>query len=228
MKPTSSANRGKRKSTKPVTTSKGRANRSSVSTARVSESGKGVKGGAKVTQNLPKLPAGKSPKGALPAAKAPKAASKCTGGLLGERTITKPKGQAPKPVGWGGSPKLLESKDGAPKVKLGPKGSAPSKLRAPNRPAAAAKSVVKAAGKSAVKGALKKVAPVAAAAAVMAPRPVADGTLKGKGVKNYAKRKASKAEAATNESFDKSFAQARANGSKEFMWKGKRYTTKLA
>jgi len=221
MKPTSSANRGKRKSTKPVTTSKGRANRSSVSTARVSESGKGVKGGAKVTQNLPKLPAWKSPKGALPAAKAPKAASKCTGGLLGERTITKPKGQAPKPVGWGGSPKLLESKDGAPKVKLGPKGSAPS-------PAAAAKSVVKAAGKSAVKGALKKVAPVAAAAAVMAPRPVADGTLKGKGVKNYAKRKASKAEAATNNSFDKSFAQARANGSKEFMWKGKRYTTKLA
>jgi hypothetical protein len=202
----------------------------------VSESGKGVKGGAKVTQNLPKLPAGKSPKGALPAAKAAKAKSKGTGGLLGERTITKPKGQAPKPVGWGSGQKLLESKDGAPKVKLGPKGSAPSKLRAPNRPAAAAKSVVKAAGKSAVKSIIKKSAPVAAAAAVLAPRPLADGTLKGKPVRkdsgpaHRAQEKKAKAGNAgrENSGFEDAFRSARKAGAKTFTWKGKQYTTKLA
>jgi hypothetical protein len=46
---TSSSNRSKRSTKKPVTTSKGRANRQSVSNARVSQSGGGTPGSAKVT-----------------------------------------------------------------------------------------------------------------------------------------------------------------------------------
>jgi hypothetical protein len=46
---TSSSTRSKRKSNKPVTTSKGRANRSSVSQAKVTNSGGGKPGSAKVT-----------------------------------------------------------------------------------------------------------------------------------------------------------------------------------
>ena len=45
----SSSTRSKRKSNKPVTTDKGRANRSSVSQAKVSKSGGGKPGSAKVT-----------------------------------------------------------------------------------------------------------------------------------------------------------------------------------
>jgi hypothetical protein len=57
---------------------------------------------------------------------------------------------------------------------------------------------------------------------------VADGTLKGKPVKPAprAKPKPSKAENATKADFGKSFKAARAQGSKEFMWKGKRYHTR--
>jgi hypothetical protein len=46
---TSSSTRSKRKSNKPVTTSKGRANRSSASQAKVTNSGGGKPGSAKVT-----------------------------------------------------------------------------------------------------------------------------------------------------------------------------------
>lgn len=54
---------------------------------------------------------------------------------------------------------------------------------------------------------------------------VADGTLKGKPMAK-AKPKGSKAENATKDDFGKSFKAARAQGSKEFMFKGKRYNTK--
>ena len=73
--PTSSRTRSKRRSNKPVTTSKGRANRSSVSQAKVSNSGGGTPGSAKVTTGKGGKPSGnfKAPNIPKPAAKpAPK------------------------------------------------------------------------------------------------------------------------------------------------------------
>ena len=67
----SSSTRSKRKSNKPVTTDKGRANRSSVSQAKVSKSGGGTSGSAKVTTGKGGKPSGnfKAPNIPKPAAK---------------------------------------------------------------------------------------------------------------------------------------------------------------
>ena len=69
--PTSSRNRSQRRSRKPVTTSKGRANRSSVSKAKVTNSGGGTPGSAKVTTGRGGKPSGnfKAPNIPKPAAK---------------------------------------------------------------------------------------------------------------------------------------------------------------
>jgi hypothetical protein len=68
----------------------------------------------------------------------------------------------------------------------------------------------------------------AVAAAGLNAGKVADGTLTGAMKRGDYKPKpmASKAENATKADFGKSFKAARAQGSKEFMFKGKRYTTK--
>jgi len=102
-------------------------------------------------------------------------------------------------------------------------------FRAPSipKPPAAVKAASKGSGSAASKlgkaGALGAVA-----AATINAGPVADGTLKGKPVRpaGRAKPKASRAENATAASFGKSFKRARSMGSKEFMWKGKRYNTR--
>ena len=70
---TSSSTRSKRRTNKPVTTSKGRANRSSVSQAKVSNSGGGTPGSAKVTTGK-----GGKPSGNFKAPNIPKPAPKPT------------------------------------------------------------------------------------------------------------------------------------------------------
>jgi hypothetical protein len=77
---------------------------------------------------------------------------------------------------------------------------------------------------------LRKSAPLATAAAVLAPRRAADGTLKGKPrlSADRPSNKPSAKEKATAKSFPKSFKKARSEGSKVFMWKGKKYNTKRA
>lgn len=71
--PTSSRTRSKRSSNKPVTTSKGRANRSAVSQAKVTNSGGGTPGSAKVTTGK-----GGKPSGNFKAPNIPKPAPKPT------------------------------------------------------------------------------------------------------------------------------------------------------
>jgi hypothetical protein len=82
----SSSTRSKRKSNKPVTTDKGRANRSSVSQAKVSKSGGGTSGSAKVTTGkggtgAKLLPPGQKG-GALVRSSGGKLAAKAGGGAL--------------------------------------------------------------------------------------------------------------------------------------------------
>jgi hypothetical protein len=94
--------------------------------------------------------------------------------------------------------------------------------------------VAAAAAKGGSPGLLKAGALGAVAAEGLTSRNTGDGTLtaaRKRGLKTApskarAKPKASKAENATKADFGKSFKSARAQGSKEFMWKGKKYTTK--
>lgn len=96
--PTSSSNRSKRKTNKPVTTSKGRQNRSSVSTAKVTNSeGRGSnQGSAKVTTGK-----GNTPKALPPGAKGGPLATQGRGSLKGQ-------------------PQLLPGRKGGPVEKAGP------------------------------------------------------------------------------------------------------------
>jgi hypothetical protein len=130
-----------------------------------------------------------------------------------------------KVTGRAGRPEPTgKAKVTAGKGSLVPGGSfkAPSIPKPPAAVAAAAKGggAAKALGRAGILGAV--------AAAGINAGSVADGTLKGKPVRpaGRAKPKASKAENATAADFGKSFKKARSMGSKEFMWKGKRYNTK--
>jgi hypothetical protein len=72
---------------------------------------------------------------------------------------------------------------------------------------------------------LGRLGALGAAVKILDAGPVADGTLKGKPMRAPAKGPNAK-EKATAANFGKSFKAARAQGSKEFMYRGKRYTTK--
>ena len=107
---TSSSTRSKRKTNKPVTTSKGRANRSSVSQAKVTNSGGGTPGSAKVTQGGQRG-SGSSPS-TKPAAKpAPKPAAKpvaSQGTRQGAAPKAKVNGQQPRAITNGNSPTMRQ------------------------------------------------------------------------------------------------------------------------
>lgn len=233
-KVTSSRDRSKRTASKRPTSSATRATRSkasSNSTIKLSESGKGVtKGSAPVTTGkrvgTPRaITNGSSPVMRQIRAKAVQAHRQAQG----KPVIGGTKGRAltlPNSAGAGtnlikATADNFRAAAGGRRV-LKPAGN----FRAPSIPKAAA---------TAAKGAsslskLGKLGALGAAAAVgINAGSVADGTLKGKLVREIAagtKPRASKAENATKADFGKSFQRARAEGSKVFQWKGRKYTTK--
>lgn len=78
--------------------------------------------------------------------------------------------------------------------------------------------------------AAKMAGPVGAAAAVLAPRKLADGTLKGKPTGNPqgpAVPKRLTQGGMDKGSFDSAFKASRSAGKKTFTWRGKKYNTKL-
>ena len=216
---TSSRTRSKRRSNKPVTTSKGRANRSAVSQAKVSNSGGGTPGSAKVTT-----------------------------GRGGTGTKPKPSVQT-KPVTRSGPVKGPVPPKGSSAVKMPnsakaginlPKVGARAERAAAAKPAPKpAPQVRRSQGLSIGGGKL------AAATAGLQAYNTADGTLdaaKKRGDLNkrrqpspeekaQAKREEQTARAKNAQrktpSFDDAFRDARRAKVKTFTWKGKQYTTEM-
>jgi hypothetical protein len=215
-KVTSSSNRSKRKTDKPVTKGQNpqRANRQAVSQAKVSTSGKGVTpGSAKVTtgagsssmkadakswQRMNQTASAKSAKAAEPRPRTP---APGTGNV--ERQAIQ-RGQAAR----------------AAKAAQGAK-NAMGRMSGVLRTARTLRNIASAA---------RLAGPVGAAAAVLAPRKLADGTLKGKPTGNPqgpAVPKRLTQGGLDKGSFDKAFKASRSAGKKTFTWRGKKYNTKL-
>ena len=222
---TGAYNRRKRKTKKPVTTSKGRSNRQKVSKAEVSDgNNRKVTGTAKVTRG-----------GGRARVTTPKK-SFTMGGDTGRRGGTNQPATAKSKVPTQGRPKA----PGKFKFKIGKAGVAPkggmrtggNNLRARGTAALAAalatgalrNPVSKAKSKAAKEKAKKSIGKFNTRDA--------DGTVRSRkkvGAKKVGPKKVGPKKVGTiAESFDKAFAAARKAGKKEFTFKGKRYNTKMA
>ena len=252
-KVTSSRDRSKRTASKRPTSSATRATRSKASTnsSRMTESGKGVTKGsaaARVTSSSTAKPAapakpaataagsGRTPRaitnGRSPAMRQIRAkAVQANRQAQGKPVIGGTKGRAlTLPNSARAGTNLIKATADKARAAAGGGGLKPAgNFRAPSIPATA-RTATTAASRAQIAAALLRRSPHAAAAwAGINAGSVADGTLKGKLVREIAagaKPRASKAENATKGDFGKSFKAARAQGSKVFMWKGKKYTTK--
>ena len=229
-----------------------RLQRQKNSTAKVTKSGGGTRGSAKVTQNLPKLGPARSAKGTIAGAKPPKGLlpagktkTPVRQGLIGSRDPVSTKGRAPKP-NWGGSkgsaPTSKPSKPtrgpGTKSPAPKPAWSEPSKAEKATRALTSGKVIRKppATVGSIAKGMIKGIVPAAGRASVrgavaaegLTSRNTADGTLKGKPTgpsQGPPNKDAGKTKA---QSFDAAFKKASQAGKKEFSWNGKSYNTKKA
>lgn len=223
-KVTSSSNRSKRTSTKPVTKGQNpqRANRQSVSQAKVSSAAnRAVTGSAKVTT-------GKGASSMKADAQRFQQLNQSASARAGKAAEAKPRTPAP---GTGNVVRTAIERGRAAAAQKGARAA----TQAMSRTLAAARTARN------VAGAAKMAGPVGAAAAVMAPRPLADGSMAGR---NYGKFQNARSEAfkkakaikgspvvgprkSAAGQFDSAFAAARKAGKKEFTWRGKRYNTKV-
>jgi hypothetical protein len=175
-----------------------RLQRIKTSTAKVSESGKGVKSGsAKVTGGSPKPSAFKGQ------------------GIIGERTI-KPSTGAPKPQFK--SPTISSPVDAG--------GKAAKALTKPSSIPKKAPASIKSVGTQMLKGIGKRVGLVGVAMEGIQSRNTGDGTMKGKPTSGPQGPKNPDQGKSKSQSFDKAFAAARGAGKAMFSWNGKTYTTK--
>jgi hypothetical protein len=241
---TSSSNRSKRSTKKPVTTSKGRANRQSVSNARVSQSGGGTPGSAKVTTGS----GGPKPSGA------PKMvnANKPTMQRLVRKAAQARKAASGRPLVKPVEAQRLMSQR-APKIREGAKklrtigdsgqvraaqqqGQQLRQAAQTRRGARGAMKAMEGTLKAArtvrnVAGAVKNLAKGGVVGAVMAPRPAGDGTLTSALKRGDYKPKQGPSPKTSQGSFNKksfneAFKSARSSGANQFTWRGKKYTTK--
>lgn len=223
-KVTSSSNRSKRTSTKPVTKGQNpqRANRQAVSQAKVSSAAnRAVTGSAKVTT-------GKGGSSMKTDAQRWKQLNQSSSARAGQAAERGPRTPAP---GTGNVVRTAIERGRAAAAQKGARAA----TQAMSRTLAAARTARN------VAGAAKMAGPVGAAAAVMAPRPLADGSMAGR---NYGKFQNARSEAfkkakaikgspvvgprkSAAGQFDSAFAAARKAGKKEFTWRGKRYNTKV-
>jgi len=249
-KVTSSSNRSKRKTDKPVTKGQNpqRATRQAASQAKVSTSGQGTPGSAKVTTGQggeASKPSGRQPRaitnGNSPAmrqirAKAVEARRQAQGkSTVASRnttvTPTNPRGErirsmakAQRTIGDSGQVRAAAQR-----------GQEIRKAAQATRGAKQAMGRMSGALKAArtlrnVASAARLAGPVGAAAAVLAPRKLADGTLKGKPTGNPqgpAVPKRLTQSGMDKGSFDSAFKASRSAGKKTFTWRGKKYNTKL-
>lgn len=215
---TGAYNRRKRRTRKPVTSSKGRSNRQNVSKAEVSDgNNRKVTGTAKVTRG-----------GGRARNTTPKK-SFTMGGDTGRRGGTNQPATAKSKVPTQGRPKVSRV-GGQIKLKTGGMKTSSNNLRARGTAALAGalaagtlrNPVTKAKSKEAKEKAKKSIGKYNTRDA--------DGTVRSRakvGPKKVGPKKVGPKKVGTiAESFDKAFAAARKAGKKEFTFKGKRYTTK--
>lgn len=214
---TGAYNRRKRRTKKPVTTSKGRANRQSVSKAKVTDAKTPIKGGAKVTESKHK--GGNRAKVKTPAK------SFTMGGDTGRRGGTNQPATAKSKVPTQGRPKVS---------RVGPQIKASGAMKTSSNN-------LRARGTAALAGALAAGSlrnPVSKAIKKEAKKSVgkyntrdADGTVRSRAkvgpAKVGPKKVGSKKVGTETQSFDKAFAAARKAGKSTFTWKGKKYNTKM-
>jgi len=210
---TGAYNRRKRKTKKPVTTSKGRSNRQKVSKAEVSDgNNRKVTGTAKVTRG-----------GGRARVTTPKK-SFTMGGDTGRRGGTNQPTAAKSKLPTQGRPKVSRV-GGQIKLKTGSMKTSSNNLRARGTAALAGalaagtlrNPVTKAKSKEAKEKANKSIGKYNTRDA--------DGTVRSR-AKVGPKKVGPKKVGTIAKSFDKAFAAARKAGKKEFTFKGKRYTTK--
>ena len=154
------------------------------------------------------------------------------------KPTTKPAATAPKPVA---KPTTTTAKPVATSAKPNPyrpgatvRATGPNMDKFPqlqrfsNQARKVAEPISKVAGAAA---ALRKITPAGVAAAVMAPRPTGDATLKGALKRGDYKPKQGPVNPDQGltkaQSFDKKFKAAKTSGAKQFEWSGKTYTTKM-
>ena len=208
-KVTSSSNRSKRKTDKPVTKGQNpqRANRQAVSQAKVSTSGKGVTpGSAKVTTG-----AGSSSMKAD--AKSWQRMNQTASAKSAKAAEPRPRTPAP---GTGNVERQAIQRGRAVKATQGAK-QAMGRMSGALKAARTLRNIASVA---------KVAGPVGAAAAVLAPRKLADGTLKGKPTGNPqgpAVPKRLTQSGLDKGSFDDAFRQSRQAKKKTFTWRGKKY-----
>jgi len=250
-KVTSSSTRSKRSSTKPVTKGQNpqRANRQAVSQAKVSSAAnRAVTGSAKVTTGTGGVstpPSGRQPRaitnGNSPAmrqirAKAVQARRQAQGkstvasrnttvtptNARGERIRSMAKAQ--RTIGDSGQVRAAQARGQAEAAKAQARRGARAATKAMSRTLAAARTARN------IAGAAKMAGPAGVVAAVLAPRKLADGTLKGKPTGNPQGPNVPKrlTQAGLDKgSFGAAFKASRSAGKKEFTWRGKRYNTKI-
>lgn len=223
-KVTSSSNRSKRSTNKPVTKGQNpqRANRQAVSQAKVSSAAnRAVTGSAKVTT-------GKGASSMKADAQRWKQLNQSSSARAGQAAERGPRTPAP---GTGNVVRTAIERGRAAAAQKGARAA----TQAMSRTLAAARTARN------VAGALKTAGPVGAAAAVMVPRPLADGSMAGR---NYGKFQNARSEAfkkakaikgspvvgprkSAAGQFDSAFAAARKAGKSTFTWRGKKYTTQM-
>ena len=227
---TSSRNRSQRRSRKPVTTSKGRANRSSVSQAKVTNSGGGTPGSAKVTQGQ----GGQRGSGASPSTKPAAKPSVQTKPVTRSGPVkgpVPPKGNSAVKMPNSAKAGINLPKVGARAERTGARAAAAKPAPKPTPQARRGQGLSIGGGK------------LGAAAAGLQAYNTGDGTLtaaKKRGdlnqrrqpspqEKSQANREAQTAKAKNAQrkgpSFDDAFRDARRAKAKTFTWNGKQYTT---
>ncbi len=212
-KVTSSSNRSKRSTNKPVTKGQNpqRANRQAVSQAKVSTSGKGVTpGSAKVTTG-----AGSSSMKAD--AKSWQRMNQTASAKSAKAAEPRPRTPAP---GTGNVERQAIERGRATRATQGAK-QAMGRMSGALKAARTLRNIASAA---------KVAGPVGAAAAVLAPRKLGDATMKGKPTGNPqgpAVPKRLTQGGLDKGSFDSAFKASRSAGKKTFTWRGKKYNTKL-
>lgn len=239
-KVTSSSNRSKRSTNKPVTKGQNpqRANRQAVSQAKVSSAearkpsprsaginqGKGAGAGRVTgTQGRPKpatpakVTTGKGASSMKADAQRFQQLNQSASARAGKAAEAKPRTPAP---GTGNVVRTAIERGRAAAAQKGARAA----TQAMSRTLAAARTARN------VAGAAKMAGPVGAAAAVMAPRKLADGTLKGKPTGNFQGPNVPKrlTQAGMDKgSFDNAFRMSRKAGKSTFTWRGKKYNTKI-
>lgn len=248
-KVTSSSNRSKRKTTKPVSTDKGRKARARVSQANVTSSGGGTPGSARVTSSKPigtggggvSKPVGgraitngssatmrqiraKAVQKQRMASGKTTVASRTPGPSAATRARISQTARSMKPIGDSARVRQATAQGQQAKASAQARRGARQAMSRMEGTLKAARTL------RTIAGAAKTLGRGGVAAAVMSPTKLADGTMKDKPTgfrQGPAVPKRLTQKGMDSGSFDSAFKQSRKAGKKVFTWRGKKYTTKM-